>query len=342
MNRITAASTLPNAASEAGPDTACPPSPNPVPPTKHAGLPVFQESYPGESGNSIPDSEGTSLAERRKAQELLAQNTALGILEKDAAWHANRRLGIGGSDAGRIMSGRWLELWLQKTGRAEPEDLSGILAVQLGTHTEALNLLWFERETGRRVIARGASLTHPYYSFMRVTLDGLVEQPDAIVEAKWCGAFNKIEEIEQRYMAQCHHNMLVCGYDRAFLSVITGKPSYELIDIRRDDDYAATLLQYEEDFWRYVETDTAPPDRDGVAAPAKPTTYRSVDMSSSNAWAANAETWRENIKASRDCDKAAKELRALVEPDVGTAIGHGVKIARSKDGKLMIKEMGNV
>jgi hypothetical protein len=43
------------------------------------------------------------------------------------------------------MGGRWLELWLQKTGRAEPEDLSGVLAVQLGTHTEALNLLWFDR-----------------------------------------------------------------------------------------------------------------------------------------------------------------------------------------------------
>jgi predicted phage-related endonuclease len=261
---------------------------------------------------------------------------------KSAEWHANRRLGIGGSDAGKIMSGQWLELWLIKTGRAESEDLSGVLAVQLGTHTEALNLNWFERETGRRVIARGMSLMHPYYSFMRVTLDGLVEQPDAIVEAKWTGAFNKIEEVEQRYMAQCHHNMMVCGYDRAFLSVITGKPSYELVEIRRDDDYAARLLQYEEDFWRYVETDTAPPDREGVAAPVKPSVYRTVDMNGSNAWAMHAGTWRENIDASRACDRAAKELRALVEPDVGTATGHGVKIARSKDGKLLIKEIGNV
>jgi putative phage-type endonuclease len=262
--------------------------------------------------------------------------------EKSAEWHANRRLGIGGSDAGKIMSGQWRELWLEKTGRAEPEDLSGVLAVALGTCTEALNLLWFERQTGRSVAARGMSLTHPYYSFMRVTLDGLVQQPAAVVEAKWTSAFNKIEEIEQRYMAQVHHNMMVCGYDHAFLSVLTGKPSYELVEIARDDAYADRLLQYEQEFWYHVETDTAPPEREGVAPPIKPTVYRSVDMSGSNAWALHAGTWRENIDASRACDGAAKELRMLVEPDVGIASGHGVRIARSKDGKLLIKEIGNV
>jgi hypothetical protein len=78
MNKITAASTIPNAASEAGPETARPPSPNPAPPTAQAGLPIFQESYHGESGNSIPeDPEGIPLAERRKAQELLAAEAAI-------------------------------------------------------------------------------------------------------------------------------------------------------------------------------------------------------------------------------------------------------------------------
>jgi predicted phage-related endonuclease len=217
--------------------------------------------------------------------------------------------------------------------------LSGVLAVALGTVTEELNLLWFERQTGRSVIARGMSLTHPYYSFMRVTLDGLVQQPAAIVEAKWTSPFNKIEEIEQRYMAQVHHNMMVCGYDQSFLSVLTGKPSYELIEIARDDNYAATLLQREQEFWRYVETDTEPPDRGSVAAPVKPTTYRSVDMSQNMDWAYYAINWLRDIGASRRCDKAAKELRALVEPDVREAAGHGVRIARSKDGKLLIKEI---
>jgi predicted phage-related endonuclease len=285
-----------------------------------------------------PQSEAPSVTAVGEEADPRASSPLLG--GQSAEWHANRRLGIGGSDAGKIMSGRWLELWLVKTGRAEPEDLSDILAVQMGVVTEDLNLAWFERETGRKVVGRKMTMTHPYYGFMRVEFDGIVQQPDAIVEAKWTGPFNKIEEVEQRYMPQCHHNMMVAGYDRAFLSVITGKPSYENIEIRRDDDYAAKLLQYEEDFWGYVERDEAPPDRNSVAAPAKPSVYRSVDMNSSNAWAMHAGKWRETIEASRACDKAAKELRALVEPDVGTATGHGVRIARSKDGKLLIKEIG--
>jgi predicted phage-related endonuclease len=256
----------------------------------------------------------------------------------------DRRGWVGGSDAGKVMSGRWLELWLEKTGRSEPEDLYGVLAVQMGLHTEALNLYWFERETGLTVSLRGCEKAHPYYSFMHCTLDGMTEVggKPAVVQAKWCNPFSKIEDIEQRYMAQVTHEMLVCGYDRAFLSVLTGKPSYELIEIARDEDYAATLLQYEQDFWRHVETDTAPPDREGVAAPVKPSVYRTVDMSASNAWAMHAGTWRENIGASRACEKAAKELRALVDIDVATATGHGVRIARAKDGKLLIKEIGDV
>jgi hypothetical protein len=40
-----------------------------------------------------------------------------------------RRLGIGGSDAKRVMDGDWLSLWREKTGRAKPE---GPMAIQPG------------------------------------------------------------------------------------------------------------------------------------------------------------------------------------------------------------------
>jgi hypothetical protein len=342
MNKITAAT--PNAASEAGPETAYPPSPNPVPPTEQAGLPIFQESYHGESGNSIPEHpKGIPLAERRNAQELLAQNTALGIIKKDAAWHANRRLGIGGSDANKIMSGRWLEVWMVKTGRAEDEDLSDVLAVQMGVVTEDLNLAWFQKQTKRVVVGRKAEVKHAYYSFMRAELDGAVWEPNAIVEAKWCGAFNKIEEIEQRYMAQCHHNMLVCGYDRAFLSVITGKPTYELVEIRRDDDYAATLLQYEEDFWRYVERDEAPPDRESVAAPVKPSPTRIVSIDLENPgsnWEYSiispVNEYVDTFDAAKKNGTARDNIKSMLPDDVSLCRVGLVDLKRDKRGSLTI------
>ena len=59
----------------------------------------------------------------------------------------DRKNFIGGSDAVKIMDAEWYELWQVKMGLKEPEDLSSILAVQLGVHTEEFNLRWFEENT---------------------------------------------------------------------------------------------------------------------------------------------------------------------------------------------------
>ena len=58
---------------------------------------------------------------------------------------------IGGSDMRRIMEGDWISLWQEKTGRKEPDDLSDVLPVQLGTFTEQFNINWFQRQTGKDV-----------------------------------------------------------------------------------------------------------------------------------------------------------------------------------------------
>jgi predicted phage-related endonuclease len=67
---------------------------------------------------------------------------------------ADRRVFLGGSDARIIMGNSeaaLIQLWREKRGEAEPEDLSGNLVVQLGAATEELNRTWYERNTGRRV-----------------------------------------------------------------------------------------------------------------------------------------------------------------------------------------------
>ena len=42
-----------------------------------------------------------------------------------------RKQGIGGSDAAKIMKGEWKDLYLIKTGQKEDEDLSDNFLVQL-------------------------------------------------------------------------------------------------------------------------------------------------------------------------------------------------------------------
>ena len=73
---------------------------------------------------------------------------------RDSVYSAERRTFLGGSDA-RIIMGNdeaaLIQLWREKRGEAEPEDLSSNLVVQLGAATEGLNRSWYERNTGRRV-----------------------------------------------------------------------------------------------------------------------------------------------------------------------------------------------
>src|SRR5574337_2154870 len=100
----------------------------------------------------------------------------LGLTSKQKAF---RQRVIGGSDATIIMSGdseRILRLWRQKRGEIEPEDLSDVLPVQMGSFTEPFNRHWFTKQTGLEVIDGGREALSIDYPFMACTLDGIVSQ----------------------------------------------------------------------------------------------------------------------------------------------------------------------
>ncbi len=256
-----------------------------------------------------------------------------------------RRNGIGGSDASVIMGGdpaALIALWEQKRGLAEPEDLSRVLPVQMGSHTEPLNLDWYEMTTGRLVTREGELRKATAYPFMRCTLDGLTTTgtgKPAVFQAKHVNAFSKIDEVAQRYMPQLHHEMHVVGVRHAILSVFIGTMTYEHVEIECDDFYLAQLIDREREFWRCVETGEPPAAMPVVPAPSLPVKFRTVDMTGSNVWAAFAGDWLANRDAAKTFEAATKEIKSLVEPDVGTATGHGIEVKRSKAGSLTIKAL---
>jgi predicted phage-related endonuclease len=126
-----------------------------------------------------------------------------------------RRHFLGGSDARIIMSGdeaALIRLWKEKRGEVEPQDLSDNLVVQLGVATEALNRTWYERNTGRAVTDVQRWVQHPINRWMAATLDGMVEDPDAVFEAKFMLPWSFSEEAAaEKHMAQLQHNMWVGG-----------------------------------------------------------------------------------------------------------------------------------
>lgn len=259
------------------------------------------------------------------------------VATKSQDWHDRRRGKITGSVAGRIMEGgeAAYNLWLELTGQKEPDDLSGVLPVQMGTALEPLNAWWFERQTGLQIISRNEFLVDVDHDWRACEVDGLVN--DAIWEAKFTMGFGNEDDHAARYIPQLTHNASVWGLDRAILSVITGSAKWYMKEFEIDPFYAAQLLEREQAFYECVRTKTPPPGWAPVEAPAIPTTFREEDMSASNEWGAGAADWLANKAAASTFEKAAKSLKALVAADVSRAHGHGIEIKRSKDNKLSIR-----
>jgi putative phage-type endonuclease len=249
-----------------------------------------------------------------------------------------RRSFIGGSDA-RIIMGNdeaaLIQLWREKRGEAEPEDLSGNLVVQLGTATEELNRIWYERNTGRRVTDVQRQVKHSAIPWMAATLDGIVEGTDAVFEAKFMLPWSFSEESAAgKYMAQVQHNMWVTHLRTSVLSIITGGGKWVEISILVDPLYLSVLVSAEKKFWRCVQSGETPHLVNAEAPRVHVEAIRIVDMSSSNSWAGFAALFRNTRSAFLDHERAKGELKALMPEDAKEAIGHGVRAKRSRSGAV--------
>lgn len=252
-----------------------------------------------------------------------------------------RKTCIGGSDANVLLSGdaeKVKQLWLEKRGEAPRADLSQHLPVALGSWTEAFNRQWFEQVTGQKVVLVGTSLTCSTYSWRRCTLDGFVEDENAVWEAKHTNAFGRPEEVLERYMPQLQHNMALAKADRAILSVIFGNHKFEIFEIPADWLYQLDLLEAEEQFWDCVLTGREP-----APAPVPPAPKcfgtREVCLEGNNAWASAAVDWLVNKEAAKTYSAAAALIKGLVEDDVSRAFGHGIEAKRSKSGAVSIRAL---
>jgi predicted phage-related endonuclease len=203
-----------------------------------------------------------------------------------------------------------------------------------------LNRLWYERHSGQTIDDVQKWVQHPVHRWMAATLDGLVRSSGAVFEAKFMLPWNFSEEAAaEKHMAQLQHNMWVVHARTAILSVITGGGKWVQIVIPADPLYQHLLLTAEKMFWRCV-TSGEPPRLFGIEPPrARVEAIRSVDMSSSNAWAESANLYRKTRLAALDHDRAKTELKTLMPDDAKEASAHGVRAKRSKSGAISFEVM---
>ncbi|QFS37627.1 YqaJ viral recombinase family nuclease [Burkholderia cepacia] len=187
-------------------------------------------------------------------------------------WLAVRRTGIGGSDAAAAVGLNpymsLLELWLDKTGRADglpgpdPNDTSS--PTYWGTLLEPIVAASYTKQTGNRVRRVNAVLRHPTIPFMLANLDReIVGVPDVqILECKTAGEFGARlwrEGVPEYVQIQVQHQLAVTGKSAAHVAVLLCGQALEVHRIERDDALIERLVELEARFWRFVESDTPPP-----------------------------------------------------------------------------------
>lgn len=168
-----------------------------------------------------------------------------------------RKTYIGGTDCAPILGlSRWrspIEVWAEKTGRIEPEDISQKVAVKLGTRLEEAVAELFTEQTGKKVRRVNETMFHPKYSFLGANIDRKVDGEDAILECKTTSAWKAKEwdgeELPQEYILQCMHYLAVTGRKKAYLAVLIGNQDFKLREIDADETLIKSIVEKEVYFW---------------------------------------------------------------------------------------------
>lgn len=179
-----------------------------------------------------------------------------------------RRSYLGASDSAPALGlSRWktqLELWAEKTGQVEPEDIGEKIHVQVGVELEDLVARMFTKETGKKVRRANEKRVDKQHPFLVAHLDRLVEGTDEVLECKTASAWKAKEwegddEIPQEYIIQVMHQLMVTGKKVGWIACLIGNNKFVYRRIDRDEANIADLRKNLVDFWtKFVEPKVMP------------------------------------------------------------------------------------
>lgn len=194
-------------------------------------------------------------------------------------WLNERRKGIGGSDvvaiAGLNKDRSRYVTWLDKRGELNlPDETSE--AAELGIDLEEFVAWKFEQRTGHKVFPTPGTIRHPKYQWMLVTPDRLVCDlrhthsstcvPTALLECKTTAGKKARdwdhEELPYAAALQVHHGLEVVDMTKAYVAGLVGDfggHRFVIVEVDRDADLIAMLLELEAEFWREVVENDPPP-----------------------------------------------------------------------------------
>jgi len=171
-----------------------------------------------------------------------------------------RKESIGSSDAAAILGlSRWktpLEVWSEKTGAVEPEDISDKLPIIIGNELEDVVAKLFTLKTGKKVHRVNETVYDKEFPFLAVNLDRRVVGEDAVLEAKTCGAWaakewSGEEDIPQEVIVQVLFQLMVTGKQRGYAAVlIGGNQDFRWRVVERDEKVIRQIRVKCVEFWQ--------------------------------------------------------------------------------------------
>lgn len=213
----------------------------------------------------------------------------------ETAWLAERRKGIGASEASAILGRNPymsnVDLWEIKTGRRAAANISNVACVQYGHDAEApIRELFALDHPEYRVQYGGAfdMVCNPSYPWLFATLDGRLidtvhDDRPGVYEGKTTEILRSYQmekwtwtdpdghrhgRVPDNYYVQICHQLLATGFDFAVLNcrfsrvfgderrAETRSYHFERADLLSD---LGVLLDAEVEFWGYVQRDERPP-----------------------------------------------------------------------------------
>ena len=157
------------------------------------------------------------------------------------------------------------ELWLEKTGRAEPEDLSDNAAVIMGSMLEPVIAHRYAQLTNQKVARVNKAIRHKEYPHILCHLDRKVMGQRKAVEIKTANPYSAewgetgSDEIPLHYIAQVQHQLAVTGWNEADLIVFRGTTDLRIYPFKRDEELIHNIVTKLNEFWNFhVKMDVPP------------------------------------------------------------------------------------
>ena len=199
-------------------------------------------------------------------------------------WLEERKKGIGGSDAATIMGlnpyKTNIDLWNEKTGRKEVEDISNKPYVKYGTEAEEYLRELFKLDYPQYEVKHEENtiIKHPKYPFLFASLDGTLIDKETgelgVLEIKTTNILQSMQKekwkdrIPDNYFCQVLHYLNVTGYSFAILKaqlkykyddeIRLETKHYKILRSEVEEDIKI-LEQNEIEFWNeYIVKDIKP------------------------------------------------------------------------------------